>query len=129
MTTQPGPKRHTLLIVDDEPQVCDTLRRVLYRHGYEVLTAHSAAQALAVLEAQHVDAIVSDQRMPRETGISLLRTVRDRWPDVVRILLSGAADADEVDGALRDGTVDCFLAKPVLGSKLREQLQQMLSSR
>jgi response regulator RpfG family c-di-GMP phosphodiesterase len=129
MTKPAADQRGTLLIVDDEPQVCDTLRRVLRRDGFHVLTANSAADALATLENNAVDVIISDQRMPRESGVSLLGKVRERWPDVIRFLLSGAADADEVDRAVADGTVQLFLSKPVPGSELRRHLVAALGSR
>ncbi len=129
MKEQAADQRATLLIVDDEPQVCDTLRRVLRRDGFHVLTANSAADALATLENNAVDVIISDQRMPRESGVSLLGKVRERWPGVIRFLLSGAADAEEVDRAVAEGTVQLFLSKPVPGSELRRHLVAALGSR
>jgi diguanylate cyclase len=129
MTEHFADERVTLLVVDDEPQVCDTLRRVLHREGYRVLTAGSAAEALQTLERNPVDVIISDQRMPRESGLSLLASVRERWPSVIRFLLSGAADAEEVDHAVAQGIVQRFLSKPVPGSELRRHLTAALRSR
>ena len=86
-----------VLIVDDEPRVLQALNRVL-RHSaprdWVVSTATSGFEALAQLGGAPVDVIVSDMRMPEMDGTALLGEVRVRWPDTVRVVLSGHSDPD-----------------------------------
>jgi two-component system response regulator HupR/HoxA len=78
----------TVLVVDDEPCSLETLRRTL-EEELEVLTCANAAEPETVLEREWVQVVLCDQRMPGETGVELLSRVRDRWPEVIRIIISG----------------------------------------
>ena len=77
-----GRKRPLLLIVDDEASILSALRRTLRREGWAIVTADSTAEALRVLEAQPVDAILSDQKMPGRSGLELLRHAAALRPDL-----------------------------------------------
>jgi two-component system response regulator HupR/HoxA len=100
-----------VLLVDDEPLSLETLTRTL-DETFEVLTATSAAAAEALLADHWVEVIVTDQRMPEMTGVDLLARVRDRWPDVVRIIISGYTDPDDIiDGINRAGIYQ-YITKP-----------------
>ena len=77
-----------ILLVDDEIDILDTMR-VILEEFYEVQTAKSGSDALALLENEPVDLIVSDQRMPQMTGVELLTHVWKLYPDIVRIILTG----------------------------------------
>jgi response regulator RpfG family c-di-GMP phosphodiesterase len=102
----------TLLFVDDEPSILSALRRVCRPQGYRVLTAGSGAEALAVLGSEPVDLIVSDMRMPQMDGAQLLQAVRERWPEVVRVLLTGYADIGSTIAAINQGEIHRYIAKP-----------------
>lgn len=104
--------RATLLFVDDESNVISALRRLFRPHNYELRTASSAGEALAVLEKDPIDLIVSDMRMPHVNGAQLLAEVRHRWPQCVRILLTGHADVDSTIKAINDGQIHRYVAKP-----------------
>lgn len=101
-----------VLIVDDEENVRSALRRSLRRSGHELTFAESAAAALALLESQPVDIVVSDHLMPGMTGIQLLRQVRQVLPYAGRIMLTGHADLETAMEAIRRGDIDRFLTKP-----------------
>lgn len=101
-----------VLCVDDEPNIGSALRRLFRGSGYRVLTAESAAQALSVLEAEPVDLIISDMRMPGMDGAQLLEQVRARWPAVTRLLLTGYADVQSTVAAINRGEVYRYITKP-----------------
>ncbi|MCJ9671604.1 MULTISPECIES: response regulator [unclassified Neorhizobium] len=111
-------EKPVLLFVDDEERIVRLLKMV-FRSEYEVYTALNAREALAILETVEVDVIASDQRMPESTGIQLLAQVRARWPDTVRILLTGYSDLVAIIGAVNEGEVYRFLNKPWTQSELR----------
>ncbi len=72
-----------LLIVDDEPDILDFLERV-FRTDFEVVRASGGHDALKLLESGPVDVLITDQKMPRMTGLELLEAIRDRFPDMIR---------------------------------------------
>ena len=107
-----------LLFVDDEERIVRLLK-IMFREQYEVHTALSAKEALAIMESIAVDVIASDQRMPEITGIQLLAQVRERWPDTIRLLLTGYSDLVAIIGAVNEGEVYRFLNKPWNQTELR----------
>jgi len=117
-------KPNRLLLVDDEQHVCEALKRILFRDAYEIRVAHSAEEALAVLEREPIDVIVSDQRMAQRKGTELLAEVRDRYPRTVRLILSGAADLDDVVQAMESGAIYKFLPKPIQPALFRANVRE-----
>lgn len=118
MTTTPAapavdtPPPPTLLLVDDEANILSSLRRLFRPQGYRVLTAESGDEALELLAAEPVDLILSDMRMPGMTGAQLLATACERWPDTVRILLTGYADMSSTIEAINRGQIYRYVSKP-----------------
>ncbi len=102
----------TILVVDDEPDVCNALRRSLRSGDYEVLVAYRGAEALEVMETMQVDAIISDHNMPEMDGLDLLQQTRILYPHVVRFLLTARGDLQLAVRALNEGAVHRFLLKP-----------------
>lgn len=121
--------RPTLLLVDDEPSILSSLRRLLRNEGYRILTANSGREGLAVLGREEVDVIVSDQRMPGMTGVEFLRSVRQLYPDTVRIVLSGFTELQTVTDAVNAGAIYKFLTKPWDDEQLRTHIQEAFSYR
>ena len=103
--------RHPILIVDDEPDVLDTLRYLFHRR-YEVLTAESGDAALHILAEREVHVILTDQRMPAMTGDELLSRARELQPDAVRLLFTGYADIQAVIDAVNRGGIFRYVHKP-----------------
>lgn len=120
--------RPRVLFVDDEPNVLEALKRQL-RRRYELETAASGAQALQVLETQApFSVLVSDMRMPHMDGSQLLALARVRWPDTVRMLLTGYSELEAAVRAVNEGHVFRFLCKPcspeILQSALDAAVEQ-----
>jgi two-component system probable response regulator PhcQ len=103
---------HTVLLVDDEPNLLEALRRALRREPYTLLEATSAEAAFDVLARTPVDVIISDEKMPGISGTELLAIVRKKYPDVVRIVLTGHASLEAAIRAINEGGVYRFLTKP-----------------
>lgn len=116
----------TVLFVDDEEPIVRSLQRALRREPYRILTATSGAQGLEILETQTVQLVVSDQRMPGMTGSEFLKIVSERYPDAVRVILSGYAEAHVIVDAINGGGVYRFLAKPWDDAELKMQIRQCL---
>ena len=110
-TPEPQPAA-TLLCVDDEANIVSALERLLRPHGYRVLRAQSGAEGLSILAQEAVDLVISDMRMPEMDGAQFLEQVRARWPECVRILLTGYADVDSTVAAINKGEIYRYLAKP-----------------
>src|SRR5947209_19972466 len=104
-------RRHTLLIVDDEPDVLDSLRHLFHR-AYRVLTADAGGPALEVLGKEDVHVILSDQRMPGMSGDAFLAQARLVRPEAVRMLFTGYADIQAVINAVNEGRVFRYSLKP-----------------
>ena len=106
------PDRPRLLIVDDEEAILETMR-FTFEDDYDVLTASSAREALEQLGSRGpVAVVVTDQRMPEMTGVEFLAQVFERYPNTVRIILTGFADMDAIIRAINDGHVYAYITKP-----------------
>ncbi len=101
-----------VLCVDDERNILNALNRLLRRDGHTVLTASSGASALELLAHEEVDVVISDMRMPGMDGAALLEAVRARWPDTMRLLLTGYADVAGTMAAINRGEIYRYVAKP-----------------
>lgn len=103
-----------ILCVDDEKNVLKALRRLfMEEENYEILLAESGQEGLAVLEEEEdIRLIISDYRMPEMNGVEFLRQVNERWPETIRIVLSGFADTAAVVEAINLGQIYKFLPKP-----------------
>jgi len=111
-----------ILFVDDEQYVLEALTRQLHQ-AYPVKTAGSASEALEILKSKGpFAAVVSDLRMPGMDGIALLAEVRKRYPNTVRIILSGDADLKKAIEAVNSGQVFRFLTKPCSANGLATTL-------
>jgi len=114
-----------ILFVDDEKFVLDTFRRNL-RGKFDVETAEGPKSALKKLEAGEFAVVVADMRMPNMSGAELLKVVKNRWPQTVRIMLTGYADIDNAMKAVNRGAVFRFLLKPCPPDALTRALTDAL---
>ncbi len=104
-------RRHSILIVDDEIDVLESLRHLFHRN-YKVLTAGSGDQAVEILKTQEVHLILSDQRMPGMSGDIFLSHARKLQPDAIRMLFTGYADIQAVINAVNEGNIFRYILKP-----------------
>lgn len=114
----------TLLLVDDEENILNALKRLLRRDGYTILTASSGAQGLELLDAHQVGVILSDQRMPGMIGAEFLEHAAKKQPDTIRLMLSGYTELESVTDAINRGALYKFLTKPWDDDLLRENVRQ-----
>jgi diguanylate cyclase (GGDEF)-like protein len=114
----------TLLIVDDEVNILNALRRLLRRENYNVLIADSPRAAFELLAQHRVQVIISDQRMPEMNGTEFLARVKQIYPDTVRIILSGYTDLASLTDAINRGAIYRFLVKPWNDDELRVQIRE-----
>jgi signal transduction histidine kinase len=104
-------RRHTILVVDDEPDVVKSVQDLL-RLDYKVLGATRANDALVILNREIVDVVMTDQRMPEMSGVEFLRKAREQHPDAIRLLFTGYADIRAVIDAINEGNVYRYITKP-----------------
>ncbi|MDD2808836.1 HD domain-containing phosphohydrolase [Rhodoferax sp.] len=102
----------SILCVDDEPSILSALRRLFRAKGLAVQVAQSGPAALALMQTQNFDLVISDMRMPEMDGVAFLEQVRLHWPDTMRLLLTGYADINAVMGAINKGEIYRYIAKP-----------------
>jgi DNA-binding NtrC family response regulator len=105
-------EKGVILVVDDDENVRKALSREINVMGYEFLAAADAKSALEILKTKEVDVIISDQRMPGVQGTGLLRIVKDIYPEVIRIMLTGFADFKSVLQAINENEVYRLYMKP-----------------
>jgi response regulator RpfG family c-di-GMP phosphodiesterase len=111
-------KLHHILVVDDEEIVLAALRETLTREGYRVATALSAHEALGLLEEHAFSVVLTDQQMPKLTGLEFLGQVKQRQPDATRILITGALSLATVIDSINKGEIYRFIVKPWLREEL-----------
>src|SRR5688572_17300692 len=115
-------ERPRLLFVDDEQRVLNSMR-IMFRRQFELFLASHGAEALDIVRHKDIDVIVADHRMPKMTGVEVLSKVRALSPRTVRILLTGYADLDAVEGSINESEVFRFLTKPCAPQQLRETIE------
>ncbi len=101
----------TILVVDDERRSVESLERIL-EEEFEVFTATSVTEARQILEREWVQVILCDQRMPEMNGVEFLAQVRELWPEVVRMIISGYADAGDIIDAINESGIFQYISKP-----------------
>jgi EAL domain-containing protein (putative c-di-GMP-specific phosphodiesterase class I)/GGDEF domain-containing protein/FixJ family two-component response regulator len=104
--------KHTLLVIDDEPNVLAGFHRLLGDHGFRVLATTHADQAFNLLASNKVEVVICDQHMPDMSGTEFLRRAKDLYPDTVRIVLSDHNELHTVIDAVNRGVIFKVLTKP-----------------
>lgn len=117
--------QYKILFVDDETANLRLLER-LFRGQYEVISAASGSEALALLEVHDIALIISDQRMPAMTGIEFLKRAAELRPQTVRIMLTGYTDAEALVEAINSGVVYKYIAKPWINEDLQQTVVRAL---
>ena len=115
---------HTVLFVDDEVNILKALQRLLRTERMNVLCASRGEEALELLQKHPVQVVVSDQRMPEMTGVDFLSRVRERSPDIVRMMLTGYTEMDIAVDAINQGEIYRLITKPWNDDELRATIRQ-----
>lgn len=118
--------RHTILCVDDEANILHSIKRLLRKEGYRLLTASSGVEGLKILEENDVHLILSDQRMPHMSGTEFLTAVSKKYPDVIRIILTGYTEVDSITESINKGNIYKFFLKPWNDQNLKLEIGKAL---
>lgn len=116
-----------VLIVDDEHEVLRSMRTRLGTQPFALFTASSAEEGLALLETTPIDVVVSDQRMPGMTGSEFLCVVREKYPDTVRLMLTGESDLTGSIRSINEAQIFRFLVKPCPGDELARRIGEAIA--
>lgn len=115
-----------VLFVDDERAILDSIQLNLRRQPYTVLTAGSGEEALKILAEQPADVVISDERMPGMNGAKLLGEINQRYPETVRMMLTGQASLEAAVQAINEGHIFRFLSKPINPVDLVQNVEMAL---
>jgi len=105
-------EKRTILFVDDEVRLLRSIERGLIEQPYHLLFAETGEQALRTLAEREVHVLVTDMRMPEMTGLELLKVVKEKYPHIVRIVLSGYTQVSMLLAAINQGEIFRFITKP-----------------
>ena len=120
-------RKPRVVFVDDEKRVLNAMR-ALFRRDYELYLTTSGEEAVKFCVEHDADVIVADQRMPEMEGVEVLGAVREQAPRTMRILLTGYADLDAIEGSINVGEVFRFLSKPCPPDNLRATIDQAVQA-
>ncbi|MBI3625223.1 MAG: sigma-54-dependent Fis family transcriptional regulator, partial [Candidatus Rokubacteria bacterium] len=121
-------KKGRLLIVDDEPDMLDNVRRILVKAGYECLTESDSRKAMGLLESERPDLLLTDLRMPGVDGLGLLRQAHQVDPQMPVIILTAFATIESAVEAVKEGAFD-YLPKPFSVDQLKLAVERALAQR
>ena len=119
----------SILLVDDEANILASLTRSIRTLNLDIHTANSGNEALAILEQQEIDIVISDKNMPGMGGNEFLEQVSQRWPETVRIMLTAYTELDAVISAINTGKIFNFMQKPWNNDELIIIIQQAMNYR
>lgn len=118
MHTVLNKNKATFLVIDDEPDILDAIAR-LFRKDYDILTAQNVTEAWELIKKHPVQVVMTDQRMPKMSGIEFLAELRETHPHIVRVLFTGYSNISDVIDAINEGHVYRYISKPWKPAELR----------
>jgi len=118
--------QHTILCVDDEKNILHSIKRLLRKESLKLLIASSGAEGLKILEENDVHLVLSDQRMPQMSGTEFLAEVKEKYPDVIRIILTGYTEVDSITESINKGNIYKFFLKPWNDQNLKLEIGKAL---
>jgi response regulator RpfG family c-di-GMP phosphodiesterase len=119
-------KEHTVLLVDDEEKILHSLTRLLRKEEYRLFTASRGTEGLKIMEENDIHLVISDQRMPQMSGTDFLAIVKERYPNAMRIILTGYTDVDSITESINRGHIYKFFLKPWNDQSLRLEIKSAL---
>lgn len=117
---------HKVLFVDDEPGILKALKRILRKEDYKIFYSDTVSKAMDILKDESIDLIVSDFMMPEMNGYEFLSKVRDLYPDITRIILSGYSEDKIVFKSIFNGVVKTFISKPWEDEYIKSYLKKII---
>jgi len=121
-------QHHAVLVIDDEKMVLKAIQRALRGEPYQVFLANGGEAALQLLEAREISLVISDFRMPGMDGLELLETIKQDYPHILAIMLTGQAETEVAIKAINEAGVYKFLQKPWDDAELKRVIRQVLTS-
>jgi DNA-binding NtrC family response regulator len=118
----------SILIVDDEPSVARSIKRSLRKINNNIKIASGGADALSILEKESFTLVISDMRMPQMSGAELLSCIATRWPDTIRVAITGGCDKSDLDEAINVGKIACHMSKPWDNEQLQLIIRSLMES-
>jgi len=115
-----------VMFVDDETNILKAIRRLFRAEDFDLYTAQSGAEALKLMDEISVQVVVSDHRMPGMTGVDLLATMRERWPEIIRILVTGNSEIGIAVEAINRGEIYRLITKPWNDEEIRATVREAL---
>jgi DNA-binding NtrC family response regulator len=120
------PEKKKVLFVDDEINILKSLRRELFQSKFEVITTNSAVEGLEILEKEKIAVVVSDVKMPNMDGLQFLGIVKETYPDINRVILSGFVEQSSVVSSIIREIATTYFAKPWDTEVLRKSIEHIL---
>src|SRR4030043_1136629 len=117
---------HSILIIDDEPNLRRSLGLILQRAGYNITSASNAAEAIHLLQAGAFDLTFLDIKLPDQNGIGLLPQIKELYPEMPILILTAHATLDTAIGAVRLGARD-YLLKPIDPESILSRVENIMS--
>ena len=121
-------KKYTILVVDDEKLILNSIKRVLRNENYHLLTAQSGNEGLMLLKEHDVQLVISDQTMPEMNGLDFLSRIKDEYPKILTIMLTGNAEIGVAIDAINEAGVYKFILKPWENTDLKITIRRALES-
>ena len=122
-------QRQVVICIDDDPPVLSAIRRLLRHEPYEIITTLDPGEVIHLVASRQVNLIIADQRMPQMLGTELLKSVRQRSPGTICVILTGHADLSDIAGAMNEGAVDRLIRKPWDDADFRKMIRDLLERR
>lgn len=119
-------KQTNVLCVDDEENILKTLKRTLHKEKYNLYFATSGKKALEICQNNQIHLIICDYKMPEMTGCQVLSIIKNKYPNIIRIILSGYSDIEFIMSAINEGSVHKYLLKPWDNNDLRNIIKTLL---
>lgn len=120
-------KNRTVLFVDDEEHILRSIKRGLFDEEYKKVFANSAKEALKIMETEKISVLITDMKMPEMDGLSFLKIVKENYPDVIKIVLSGFTQLPQILATINQVDIFKFITKPwSLENELKPILQQAI---
>jgi len=121
-------ERHTILVVDDEKLILNSIKYVLRSENYHLLTAQSGIEGLKLLKKHNVQLVISDQKMPKMTGVEFLKQVKVLYPEILTIMLTAHDETNIAIDAIDEAGVYKFILKPWENNDLKITIRRALES-